>query len=67
MNTYCDDTIHFGCSTSQCDFEAEFDTKVVTGGGNLVSPDITTIRVLDQSEYDAIEQKDPKTLYFIKG
>lgn len=38
-----------------------------TGGGNVSSPDIQTIRVLDLSEYQSIAVKDPMTLYFIRG
>ena len=37
------------------------------GSGNVSSPDIGTIRVLDREEYDELPEKDPKTLYFIKG
>lgn len=38
-----------------------------SGSGNVSSPDIGTIRVLDREEYDELPEKDPKTLYFIKG
>lgn len=38
-----------------------------TGSGNVSSPDIGTIRVLDRGEYDGLQEKDPTTLYFIKG
>ena len=38
-----------------------------TGSGNVSSPDIGTIRVLDREEYEELPEKDPKTLYFIKG
>lgn len=38
-----------------------------TGSGNVSSPDIGTIRVLDREEYDGLQEKDPTTLYFIKG
>lgn len=37
------------------------------GSGNVSSPDIGTIRVLDRGEYDGLQEKDPTTLYFIKG
>lgn len=38
-----------------------------TGGGNLSSPDVNTIRVLDKQEFDELPTKSPTTLYFIKG
>lgn len=38
-----------------------------TGSGNLSSPDISTIRVLDKQEYDELPTKSSTTLYFIKG
>lgn len=44
--------------------------KVGSGGGgsgNVYSDDIAIIRVLDLSEYEALEVKDPSTLYLIKG
>ena len=37
------------------------------GTGNVSSPDINTILVMDQSEYDLLEQKDANTLYLIRG
>lgn len=38
-----------------------------TGSGNLSSPDVSTIRVLDKQEFDELPTKSPTTLYFIKG
>lgn len=38
-----------------------------SGSGNVSSPDVGTIRVLDQQEYDTLPVKDPSTLYFIRG
>lgn len=38
-----------------------------SGTGNVFSPDITAIRVMDRAEYDALPVKDPQTLYFIRG
>ena len=35
--------------------------------GNVWSQDISTIDVLDRAEYDALPEKDPKTLYLIGG
>ena len=37
------------------------------GTGNVYSPDIGTILVMDQGEYDLLETKDPRTLYLIMG
>ena len=37
------------------------------GSGNVWSQDISTIDVLDRAEYDALPEKDPKTLYLIRG
>ena len=37
------------------------------GGGNVSSAQINTIEVLDQSAYDALESKNPSTLYLIRG
>lgn len=36
-------------------------------GGGLYSPELQTIRVLDREKYDALETKDPATLYLIRG
>lgn len=38
-----------------------------SGSGNVSSPDVSTIRVLDRQEYDELPEKDPTTLYFIRG
>lgn len=37
------------------------------GGGGISSPDISTIRVMDLADYDALETKDGRTLYLIRG
>lgn len=37
------------------------------GSGNVWSQDISTIDVLDRAEYDALAEKNPKTLYLIRG
>lgn len=42
--------------------------KPITGGGSGVqSSEVSNIKVLTQSEYDALEPKDPNTMYCIKG
>lgn len=38
-----------------------------SGSGNVSSPEVDMIRVLDKEEYDALREKDPNTLYFLKG
>lgn len=38
-----------------------------TGSGNVSSPDIGTIRVMDKADYDGLESKDENTLYLIRG
>lgn len=38
-----------------------------SGTGNVFSPDVTTIRVMDRETYDALPVKDPQTLYLIRG
>ena len=40
--------------------------KPITGGG-VQSSEVSNIKVLTQSEYDALEPKDPNTMYCIKG
>lgn len=37
------------------------------GTGNVSSPDINQILVMDRSEYDTLPSKDKKTLYLIRG
>ena len=37
------------------------------GYGNITSTEINTIKVLDLGEYEALESKDPETLYLIRG
>jgi hypothetical protein len=36
-------------------------------GDGIYSPDITSIRVMDRAEYDALPTKGAKTLYLIRG
>lgn len=68
MNTYCS-----GPSTPPSDpekMELTFKTDirpVIGGSGNVSSSEISIIKVLDKAEYDALEIKDPKTLYMIRG
>ena len=38
-----------------------------SGGGNVSSAQINTIVALDRAEYDALANKDEKTLYLIRG
>lgn len=38
-----------------------------SGGGNVSSAQINTIVALDRAEYDALDVKDAKTLYLIRG
>lgn len=40
---------------------------VPVSGGNVSSREINTIVALDRAEYDALEAKDAKTLYLIRG
>ena len=37
------------------------------GSGDIYSPEINNIRVLDRAEYDALPAKGAKTLYLIRG
>ena len=37
------------------------------GSGNVFSLDISTIVVLDLSEYESMSEKDAETLYLIRG
>lgn len=37
------------------------------GTGNVSSPDIKTIRVMDRAEFDALPVKDKHTAYLIRG
>lgn len=43
------------------------DVKVGGGKGNVSSAQIDTIVALDRAEYDALEIKDARTLYLIRG
>lgn len=49
--------------------ESEFPLPSGGGGGtgNVWSQEIAVIKVLDRAEYDEIQVKDDKTLYFIRG
>lgn len=49
--------------------ESEFPLPSGGGGGtgNVWSQEISTIDVLDRAEYDALLEKDPNTLYLIRG
>lgn len=38
-----------------------------SGSGNVSSPDVSTIRVIDRQDYEDLPEKDPSTLYFIRG
>lgn len=38
-----------------------------SGSGNVFSDEIRIIKVLDRADYDALEVKDPMTLYAIRG
>ena len=37
------------------------------GTGNVSSPDISNIRVMDKVYYDLLPTKDPNTIYFLRG
>lgn len=37
------------------------------GSGNVASPDINMIRVMDRGDYEGLISKDPKTLYLLRG
>ena len=37
------------------------------GTGNVYSPDINMIRVMDRGDYDDLISKDPKTRYLLRG
>ena len=37
------------------------------GTGNVSSADVFTIEVIDRAEYNALPNKDAKTMYLIKG
>ena len=38
-----------------------------SGGGGIQSAQIDEIRVLTKSEYDALDEKDARTLYLVEG
>lgn len=42
-------------------------SKTPLPNGNINSSEVSSIKVLTQAEYDAIDPKDEKTLYMIKG
>lgn len=54
------------CKGPEVDFSVS-DVKVGGGLGNVSSKQIDTIVALDRAEYDALEVKDAKTLYLIRG
>jgi hypothetical protein len=59
--------IHFDIGRKpQLCFEVS-DVKVGGGKGNVSSAQIDTIIALDRAEYDALEIKDSRTLYLIRG
>lgn len=53
-------------SKPQLSFEVS-GVKVGGGKGNVSSAQIDTIIALDRAEYDALEIKDSRTLYLIRG
>lgn len=63
MNSFC------GCSDGRSPkFSSAVRPQIVEGGsGNVSSSEVSIIRVLDRADYDALEFKDPKTLYLIRG
>lgn len=38
-----------------------------SGGGGISSAQIDEIRVLTKSDYDALDEKDARTLYLVEG
>jgi len=38
-----------------------------SGSGNVSSPEISVIRVMDRQEYEELPTKSPTTLYLIRG
>ena len=38
-----------------------------SGGGSIASAQIDEIRVLTKSDYDALDEKDARTLYLVEG
>lgn len=40
---------------------------IAAGNGNVRSNQITAIAVLDQADYEALEEKSSSTLYLIRG
>ena len=38
-----------------------------SGGGGIQSAQIDEIRVLTKSDYDALDEKDARTLYLVEG
>lgn len=49
------------------DTNAKWTFESAVAIGNINSSEVSNIKVLTQSEYDAIDPKDEKTLYMIKG
>ena len=54
-------------STSDNQVTLTFVSKTPLPNGNINSSEVSNIKVLTQAEYDAIDPKDEKTLYMIKG
>ena len=50
--------------------DVSFNVSVRTGGGSgggIQSAQIDEIRVLTKSDYDALDEKDARTLYLVEG
>lgn len=62
MNSYC-----YSDGAPSFKFASEVRPMVGGGSGNVYSEEISTIKVLDKAEYDALEIKEPTTVYLIKG
>ena len=54
-------------NTSNAYIIVSFISKTPVPNGNINSSEVSNIKVLTQAEYDAIDPKDAKTLYMIKG
>lgn len=68
MDTYCYENSQSVDPACKMELRFQEEVRVMTGGsGNVSSSEISIIKVLDKSEYDALEIKDPKTLYVIRG
>lgn len=47
--------------------DVSFNVSVRAGGGGIASAQIDEIRVLTKSDYDALDEKDARTLYLVEG